>query len=48
MKSYLLLKSLFLAGVLATLYSCQKPPKYDNKPHIEFKDVEVYPSLEMA
>lgn len=46
MKSYLLLKSLFLAGVLATFYSCQKPPKYDNKPHIEFKDVEVYPSLE--
>lgn len=46
MKSYLLLKTLVLFGGLAFFYSCQKPPKYDNRPNIDFKDVEIYSSLE--
>ena len=32
--------------LLAFIYSCQKPPEYDNTPRISFRDVEVYSSLE--
>lgn len=46
MKSYLLFKTLLILGILALIYSCQKPPEYDNIPRIQFKTIEVYSSLE--
>ncbi|MGV3586599.1 MAG: hypothetical protein ACO1OF_06340 [Adhaeribacter sp.] len=46
MKSLLLLKLLLFSGVLLVLNACQHPPDYDDKPNLEFKNVEKWSSLE--
>jgi len=46
MKSYLLLKTFIGVCLMAITYSCIEPPEYDNPPHIDFQNVEVYSSLE--
>lgn len=46
MKTLLLLKAGLFILVSILIFSCQRPPKYDNVPHIEFVNIERYPSLE--
>lgn len=46
MKSLLHVKLLLFAGFLLALNACQHPPDYDVKPHLEFKTVEKWSSLE--
>jgi len=46
MKRLLLTNALIVLVLLAIVISCQKPPKYDNTPNIEYNNVEIYSSLE--
>ncbi len=46
MKTLLSINSGLFFLILTAFFSCQKPPEYDNVPHIEFKNVEKYSSLE--
>ena len=46
MKSSLLIQYLFFLGSLTAIFSCQKPPEYDNTPNIKFQNVEIFSSVE--
>ena len=46
MKSLLLIKLFLFAGFMLAVYGCQHPPDYDDKPRLEFKNIEKWSSLE--
>ncbi|WP_146897953.1 hypothetical protein [Adhaeribacter aerolatus] len=46
MKSLRLYQLMLFSGILLALNACQHPPDYDERPNLEFKNVEKYSSLE--